>query len=597
MAVAGDDVWKLGAFSRISPLEHIQQQAEESDDRRRRYGQPLSVWDGLPISFKANIAVKSMPLTAGSKILGEMTTISANDDENENIHAMKVPPCGYDADVVRILIGDKGAVCIGITNMDEFGMGSLGTHLPRSDDSQSNPRFTRNPLPLLQYLSWEDAFLKTSGAGADINFKSEEDFLADIISLPHDAILEVHQLALERRTLAEEGAATHIYSAGGSSCGSACSVAHGSSVVSLGTDTGGSVRLPAAWCGLVGLKPSYGLLSRFGIVSYASSFDTVGILANDVESATTALDTLAQRSGAEASSRDPTSSFYSFITENEHDNQNCSSPSGSPAIAAAKRLASQEEQPSKPLDGIRVGIPTSFVYDEYADDVMENWSRSAEWLQQNGADIVEISTEDLSLDLVQLALSSYYVLVSAEASSNLSRYDGFRYGVAVESSSIPVEDYSHFTPLEKQFAANRSNGFGVEVSRRILCGTSVLSSDRFHSHYEAAAKIRFALSNELNALFHDGKIDLLMMPTVASTIPQRIDQGSIIDNTAVLATDVLTVPASLAGLPAISIPVPKNDTCGFRTGMQLIGPRLREDLIFVAAGVIESMGGKFTVTE
>ena len=255
------------------------------------------------------------------------------------------------------------------------------------------------------------------------------------------------------------------------------------------------------------------------------------------------------------------------------------------------------KQTSGFLKGMKVGIPASFVFEEYPSKLLETWSRSAEWLHQHGAEIVDVAETELSLDLVQLALPSYYVLVSAEASSNLSRYDGFRYGVAASSScenATRSEDESNnleFTPLERQYAASRSAGFGDEVARRILCGTSVLSSDRFHSHYEAAAKIRAALADELTTLL-DKKVDTLLIPTVATIEPHLIEPGKEIDNTAVLATDVLTVPASLGGLPAVSVPVHHGSSDPFRAGMQLIGARLREDVVLRAAKVLELMDDK-----
>lgn len=574
MAVAGENVWNLNAFSQVATLDSVLEAADKSDHRRRREGSIKSIWDGIPVSFKANIAIQSQPLTAGSRILGEgyhhdqqRRHDSAADNVSPATSATPPPPCGYDAHVVRILLHEKGAVFIGVANMDEFGMGSLGTHLiPNADGT---PRHTLNPLPLLHHLDWEKAVTST-GAGRILG--SDDERLEQILQLPHDAILEAHHLALERMN--DGGAPPHFFSAGGSSCGSAASVAHGSSIISLGTDTGGSVRLPAAWCGLVGLKPSYGLLSRHGIVSYASSFDTVGVLARSVDCATSALDVLAQR---DTYSRDSTFSSYGLDKASE--------------IATAQMMATEE--PSSFLKGVRVGVPHSFVFEECPEEVLEAWSRAAEWLQRHGAEIVEVSTDDLSLDLVQLALSAYYVLVSAEASSNLSRYDGFRYGVNGNDENAGNHSFaevdSDFTPLEEQYAATRRRGFGVEVARRILCGTSVLSSDRFHTHYEAAAKLRAALADELNFLL-DEHVDLVLIPTVASIEPQSIDPSTSTDNTAVFATDVLTVPASLCGLPAISVPVPGVSSCDpFLPGMQLVGSRLREDVVLKAAKILESI--------
>jgi aspartyl-tRNA(Asn)/glutamyl-tRNA(Gln) amidotransferase subunit A len=525
LAVAGEEVWGLNAYTNIVDREELLDRAKESD-ARRKHGEVLSPFDGIPISVKANLAVENQPLTAGSLILG----MGRND----------APPCGYDADTVKIMLRDCGALLVGVTSMDEFGMGSLGNNSRSLDGS---PRLTKNPLPLLRNL----------GFNYSSEAKSDDEGIAGIIQMPQDDILELHSEALD----GEEG----VYSAGGSSCGSAVSVAHGSALLSLGTDTGGSVRLPSAWCGLVGLKPSYGLLSRHGVVSYASSFDTVGVLANSVDCATLALDALAQRGEV---SRDSTFSAY---------RQSESMP---------KSVDGEKES----LNGLRIGIPSSFSVKECPANIREAWSRAAECLHQHGASIEEISTEDISPGLVQRALAAYYVLVSAEASSNLSRYDGFRYGVASENNVfLDPESDSDLTPLERQYSATRMEGFGTEVARRILCGTSVLSSDRFHTHYESAAKLRAALARQLNSVLQE-KVDLLLIPTALS-LPCRIDQDEV-DNTAMFANDIMTVPSSLAGLPSVSVPIRIAEEDTFMGGLQLIGPRLREDLVLKVGKILET---------
>ena len=510
LAVAGETVWGLNAFERLVGRDDLLDNARASDDRRR-VKESLSLFDGIPISFKSNIAVSSQPLTAGSKILG--------------MGQKEVPSVGYDADVVSRLLQDSGSLLLGITSMDEFGMGSLGNTAILPDGTR---RWTKNPLPLLHKLS------QVSASGAN-----DEDLVA-IINLSHDEILELHRKAKDLET------ADELYSAGGSSCGSAASVAHGSSLLSLGTDTGGSVRLPSAWCGLVGLKPSYGLFSRHGIVSYASSFDTVGVLAKSVDCATLAHGVLAQREGDKV--RDSTASTLpsDFMVDEE-------------SIADVSSLT-----------GVRIGIPAAFSVEEMPAAIRDAWSGAAEYLHQQGAEVKEISTTDISPSLVQNALAAYYVLVSAEASSNLSRYDGFRYGVASETPST----LSGLTPLERKYAAARTRGFGDEVARRVLCGTSVLSSDHFHTHYEAAAKLRAVLSKQLrNSLSHN--VDAILIPTALS-LPTRLDQGEV-DSTEMFANDIMTVPASLAGLPVLTIPVQMSDHGGiFKAGMSLIGPRLHE---------------------
>lgn len=527
LAVAGEDIWGLNAYTNLVNRKELLDQARASDERRK-HGEVLSVFDGIPISIKANLAVESQGLSAGSLILG----MGLRDGSK----------CGYDADTVRILLRDCGALFVGMTSMDEFGMGSLGNNSRTPD---GDVRVTKNPLPYLRNLRLEDSSSAIS----------EDESLANVIRLSQSEILEKHKDAIDSPEQA-------IFSAGGSSCGSAASVAHGSALLSLGTDTGGSVRLPSAWCGLVGLKPSYGLLSRHGVVTYASSFDTVGVLARSVDCATHALEVLAKKDKA---SRDSTISSSNFVTTQLKGETPCSNSF---------------------LSGIRVGVPCSFSVKECPPAITQAWSNAAQLLQKQGASIEEIGTDEISPSLVQNALAAYYVLVSAEASSNLSRYDGFRYGVASESGVFSKDDAdSDLTALERQYSATRMKGFGTEVSRRILCGTSVLSSDRFHSHYEGAAKLRAALAHELNAVLQE-KVDLLLIPTVLS-LPPRIDREQP-DNTAMFSNDIMTVPASLAGLPSVSIPVPIDGEGTFMGAFQLIGSRLREDIVLKAGGILEA---------
>jgi aspartyl-tRNA(Asn)/glutamyl-tRNA(Gln) amidotransferase subunit A len=531
-AEAGEQVWGLNAFESFVAKEEIMDRAKASDDRRRLQ-ESRGVLDGIPISVKANIAVSSLPLTAGSKILGK--------GQNEK-HAV-----GYDADVVRRLTSESGAVLIGATSMDEFGMGSLGN---TSMNADGTPRWTKNPLPLLHKIT---PMLQPNGAYTD------EDVVA-LIRLSKDEIFELHEKAKDMD-------AGDFFSAGGSSCGSAASVSHGSALLSLGTDTGGSVRLPSAWCGVVGLKPSYGLLSRHGIVSYASSFDTVGVIANSVECTMEALKVLAQRA-------EPTGSLdstYSILPEEE----TC-------------RLDNQNDDHQQ-LSGIRIGIPSAFSVSEIPPSIREGWARTADVLRQNGATVQQLSTDKISPLLVQGALAAYYVLVSAEASSNLSRYDGFRYGVAAPNVS---DAGSGLTPLEQQYAATRTSGFGPEVARRVLCGTSVLSSDRFHTHYEAAAKLRSVLARQLhNALSED--VDAILIPTALS-LPPRLDTGEI-DNTQMFANDIMTIPASLAGLPVVSVPIelPGEETI-FKGGMSIVGPRLKETTVIRIGKALEMVKNNVT---
>jgi aspartyl-tRNA(Asn)/glutamyl-tRNA(Gln) amidotransferase subunit A len=545
LAVAGEDIWGLSAYNSLLDHDEILDQAKESD-HRRRIGEPWSILDGIPMSFKSNIAVKTQPLTAGSRILGH-----TNDPTSQ-----RTPACGYDADTVKILLRDKGGILMGTTNLDEFGMGSLGTN--------TVARPTRNPLPLLPHLNQmlERAIPST--------LSSQDERLAAILQLPTEVIMECHDKAL--RSYQQSSMEGWYFSAGGSSSGSAASVAHGSVLLSLGTDTGGSVRLPAAWCGLVGLKPSYGLLSRHGIVSYASSFDTVGILARSVACTYIVFDVLAQRDNY---SRDSTFSSYE--------------PGVGSDVSVAPSISHEEvvspSSSDKPLSGVKVGIPVAFSLLECPNNICQSWSQTAQILENHGANIVQVSVEDISPDLIQKSLAAYYVLVCAEASSNLSRYDGFRYGLEA-TTTTSRDNHVGYTSLERQYASTRSQGFGKEVARRILCGTHVLSSDQFHTYYEAAANLRAALAKELHSTLND-KVDMLLIPTVLSR-PPRIDDNSshVMDSTEMFANDIMTTPASLAGLPSISVPAPSLDDSIFPCGMQLIGCRLMENVILKTAHVL-----------
>jgi aspartyl-tRNA(Asn)/glutamyl-tRNA(Gln) amidotransferase subunit A len=519
LAVAGEEQWQLNAFTKLIPLSELLQEARVSDNRRRRGGD-VSPLEGIPVSIKANLAVASQPLTAASRVLR---------DED---------PCGYNADVVSKLL-DAGAILLGINNMDEFGMGSLGTNIQPSLEAS----ITRNPVPYIRHLK-------------EIVPMDNDLRLADFIRMSVDSIMEAHADAFAK----EDG--NPIRSAGGSSCGSGASVAHGSSLASLGTDTGGSVRLPAAWCGVVGLKPSYGILSRYGVVSYASSLDTVGILAPTIDCATTVFTLLAQRKGDD--SRDSTASFYD---------------------SSASLTTRENGDSSQPLAGIKVGIPQAFSVAECPKSIRDAWSNGVRSLVANGAIVETISTDEISPEMIKKSLAAYYVLASAEASSNLSRYDGVRYGPTALPDVSATE--SDMTPLQTLYAATRSQGFGLEVVRRILCGTFVLSSDRFHTHYEAAAKLRAALTQQLCSSLK--QVDVLLFPT-ALTLPCSLDK--LPDSTEMFANDVMTVPASLAGLPAVSVPVVSEGSTDewASIGLQIVGSRLDERTLLEVAKIIEQVG-------
>jgi aspartyl-tRNA(Asn)/glutamyl-tRNA(Gln) amidotransferase subunit A len=539
LAYLGEVDFSLNAFTKLIEKEITFEKARESD-KRRKEGKTLSILDGIPFTVKSNIAVADRPLTAGSRILGE-----------GNRHT---PPVGYDAEVIRRLL-DSGAILMGTTSMDEFGMGSLGMHGVRRR-ADEGPYAVKNPRPLLADPPiWSD--LK----------------VAEVIKVPLWLMAEAFNASEESRM--------QFYSAGGSSCGSAASVAYGSSLFSIGSDTGGSVRLPASWCGVVGLKPTYGLLPRHGLVSYASSLDTIGIIAPTVNCAATVLHCLMLQEENHANDNTIVDSTHSKPTQ-EHINWMGKVTEITGTLTAY-------------LQGVKVGIPSAFSVAECPQPVLDAWSKAAECLQRYGATIVEV--DEISPEVLQKSLAAYYVLVCAEASSNLARYDGFRYGVATDPNSIQWKTKDdNFSVLERQYAVTRTEGFGKEVIRRVLCGTSVLSSDRFSKYYEAATKLRAVLTRQMRACLRTKKTgpgcDLLLTPTSVFEPPILADltqeEQPKIDATEMIANDVMTVPISLAGLPAISVPVGEwNNGLPFRPGMQLVAARNKEGSLLLAARALE----------
>jgi len=425
-----------------------------------------------------------------------------------------------------------------------------------------------------------------------------------------------------------------LVSPGGSSSGAAATAAHGSSLLSIGTDTGGSLRLPSAWTSTVGFKPTYGTWSRYGVVSYASSLDTVGFIAGTTECAEIAWRCLGKTNkdacsgggGAKWSGtlgRDSTARVYHDVDKIGHDShrqfgQTYHAPS-----------TDQSSTTVKPLSNIRVGIPSAFSLQELPPPIASAWSDSANFLQNvGGATLVPIPSSKLSPEWIKLALASYYVLACAEASSNLSRYDGVRYGMDMDpdahSSLESMNDDKmrslfDMNALEQQISATRAHGFGEEIQRRVLAGTSVLSSDRFHTHYEAAAVARAKISRSLAGAFRSSqnngteesdKVDVMLVPTALS-FPCALDlnrgdgkmEGA--DPTAAFANDVMTIPISLGGFPSISVPANRENLNGVKgdemnqIGMQIFASRGLDDLVLRVANTLQykSRGDNITLSE
>lgn len=418
-------------------------------DAARTAGKPQGPLAGIPVAIKDNICTEGLKTTCGSRILAEF-----------------VPP--YSATAVERL-EQAGAVVIGKTAMDEFGMGST---------SETNAfGVVRNPV--------------------------------DPTRIP-----------------------------GGSSGGSAVCVAEGVVPVSLGSDTGGSIRLPASFCGVVGLKPTYGRVSRYGLVAYASSLDQIGPFGTCVEDVAEILNVIA---GSDP--RDNTSSNL--------------------GMADLKPILDQG------VAGLRVGIPAEYWGEGLDPKVKASLEDGVRRLTDAGAKVVPVS-----LPSTQYAVSAYYIIAMAEASSNLSRFDGVRYTGRAPGVKTLLDMY----------CKTRSEFFGQEVQRRILLGTFVLSSGYADAYYAKAQRIRELIRREFQDAFR--QCDLLAAPTAPTTawkLGEKLE-----DPLAMYLSDIDTIAVNLAGLPGLVVPVsPVN---GLPVGLQLIAPAFHEDVLVRAGRAIEKAG-------
>ncbi len=326
---------------------------------------------------------------------------------------------------------------------------------------------------------------------------------------------------------------------GGSSGGSAAAVAAEMTTIALGSDTGGSIRQPAALCGLVGVKPTYGLVSRYGLIAFASSLDQIGPFANNVEDAALLLEVIAGHDPMDSTS----------LLE------------GSPSLVAHVN------------DGVgakRVGLVRELI--EGADDeVVAAVTRAAEVLRAAGAEVVELSIPE-----IKLGLSAYYLLAPAEASSNLARFDGVRYGLRVDADNVSAMN-----------EATRTLGFGAEVKRRIMLGTYALSAGYYDAYYGQALKVRTQMIGAFRAAYQ--RVDLLLgatTPTVAFAFGEKSENPM-----AMYLSDVFTIPTNLAGEAAVSVPFGVG-VSGLPIGVQLLGPGRSEALLFAGARVLELAEGR-----
>ena len=326
---------------------------------------------------------------------------------------------------------------------------------------------------------------------------------------------------------------------GGSSGGSAAAVAADLCLGATATDTGGSIRQPAAFTGTVGIKPTYGRCSRWGVVAFASSLDQAGPIAKTVEDAAILLTSMAGHDAKDSTSLDvETPDFASFV--------------------------------GKSVKGLRVGVPKEYRVDGMPTEIEKLWEDGIAWLKEAGCEIV-----DVSLPHTKYALPAYYIVAPAEASSNLARYDGMRYGYRAEGRNL-TEIYEN----------TRAQGFGAEVKRRILIGTYVLSAGYYDAYYLKALKVRRRIAEDFDKAWE--QCDVLLTPTAPSAAFALGERNA--DPIAMYLNDVFTVTTNLAGLPSISVPAGL-DANGLPLGLQLIGKALDEGTVFAAAGAIEKAAG------
>jgi aspartyl-tRNA(Asn)/glutamyl-tRNA(Gln) amidotransferase subunit A len=439
---------RLGAFLTVA-ADRAREEAAAIDAAVAR-GEDPGPLAGVPLAVKDNISTAGIRTTCASRLLQDFVPV-------------------YDATVVTRL-RRAGAVILGKTNLDEFGMGS--------SNEASAVRPVVNP--------WAE-----------------------------DRV------------------------AGGSSGGSAAAVSAGLAAAALGSDTGGSVRQPAAFCGVVGYKPSYGYVSRYGLIAYASSLEQIGGFAGDVESLVLLHDTLA---GADP--RDATS--------------------------VSRRSA---DRISSPDTGWRVGVAEGLLaYPGVEPAVAAGVSEAARLLGERGTRAKVVDLPD-----PERAVAAYYLIATAEASSNLARYDGVRYGRAEKGDG-----------LEEMMRMTRARGFGTEVKRRILLGTYVLSAGYYDAYYGRAQRARHALRDAFAALLDE--VDLILLPTTPTTafpLGEKLQ-----DPLAMYASDVFTVYANLVGLPALSLPIARDEQ-GLPVGVQLLAAPGGEDVLFAAARALEEARGPF----
>jgi aspartyl-tRNA(Asn)/glutamyl-tRNA(Gln) amidotransferase subunit A len=510
----------LGAFLTVQ-AERALDEARAVDARRTR-GERLGALAGVPIGIKDALCTRDTPTTAGSRILTRAPNAGA--PPAPNMGAPPVPNMGAPPPYPRPRGGGFAPDDVNPARMRDGGTPPLG--LPRTlrfGDALPEPRGAQES-DRDQDRGWcppYDATVVTRlrAAGAVLPGKCNMDELAMGSSTENSAFFPARN----------PWDATRI--PGGSSGGSAVAVAGRMTPGALGSDTGGSIRQPAALTGVVGLKPTYGRVSRYGLIAFASSLDQIGPFASDVRGAARLLEVIAGRDPRDATSVDLPVGDY-------------------------------EEACGRDIDGLRIGVPEEYFAAGLEPGVDVTVRAAIRGLEGLGCEIVPVK-----LPHTRYAVATYYILATAEASSNLARFDGVRFGLRID----PDHD------LEALYRATRSAGFGREVKRRIMLGTYVLSAGYYDAYYLRAQKVRTLVRRDFDEVF--ASVDLLaapVSPVVAFRLGEKID-----DPLSMYLADVYTLPASLAGLPAMSVP------CGFTpapegseplpVGLQLIAPAFQEE--------------------
>lgn len=324
---------------------------------------------------------------------------------------------------------------------------------------------------------------------------------------------------------------------GGSSGGSAACVAGYSAMMSLGSDTGGSVRQPASFCGIVGMKPTYGRCSRYGMIAFSSSLDQAGIFTRNVTDAALSLQSIMGFDPKDSTSANqPVPHLYNDLLKVDN------------------------------LKGIKIGIPKEYNIEGLSPEVLKLWEQGKQYLKASGAELV-----DISLPHTEYGLGAYYIIAPAEASSNLSRYDGVRYGFRSEK----------FKNLDELYCLTREEGFGAEVKRRIMIGTYVLSLDAYETTFIQAQKVRHLIINDFKSAFE--KVDAILVPTTTGEAFEITKKMTPLE---MYMNDVFTIPASLAGLPCISVPTGLSKN-GLPLGLQIIGNSFDEAMVLKVAKIME----------